>query len=46
MTNLIETIKNDGKVVGVFETDAFWLDIGQLEELDRAQREWKVSADD
>jgi NDP-sugar pyrophosphorylase family protein len=46
MTNLIETIKNDGKVVGVHETDAFWLDIGQLEEFDRAQREWKTFSDD
>lgn len=46
MTTLIENIKRDGKVVGVHETDAFWLDIGRLEELDRAQREWKAISDD
>jgi len=46
MTTLIENIKRDGKFVGVHETDAFWLDIGRLEELDRAQREWKVISDD
>jgi NDP-sugar pyrophosphorylase family protein len=46
MTTLIENIKRDGKVVGVHETDAFWLDIGRLEELDRAQREWKTISDD
>jgi NDP-sugar pyrophosphorylase family protein len=46
MTTLIEDIKRDGKAVGVHETDAFWLDIGRPEELERAQREWKVISDD
>jgi dTDP-glucose pyrophosphorylase len=46
MTTLIEMIKSAGQLVGVHETDAFWLDIGRLEELDRAQREWKTFSDD
>jgi dTDP-glucose pyrophosphorylase len=46
MTSLIETIKSSGRTVGVHETDAFWLDIGRLEELERAQREWQTFSDD
>jgi NDP-sugar pyrophosphorylase family protein len=46
MVDLIDHLLLSKIDVAVYRTDAYWLDIGRLEELDRAQREWKSFSDD
>jgi dTDP-glucose pyrophosphorylase len=46
MVDLIDRLLLAKIDVAVYRTDAYWLDIGQLEELDRAKREWKSFSDD
>ena len=46
MVDLIDHLLFSKIGVAVYRTDAFWLDIGRLEELDRAQREWKTFSND
>lgn len=40
MTDLIETLSSEGKKVVCFPVREYWLDIGQMEDYERAQREF------
>lgn len=41
MTSLFEQLITAGKTTVAYPLREYWLDIGQLEEFERAQREWK-----
>jgi dTDP-glucose pyrophosphorylase/CBS domain-containing protein len=42
MTTLFERLIAEGKATAAYPLREYWLDIGQLEEFERAQREWRT----
>jgi len=41
MTTLFERLIDAGKTTAAYPLREYWLDIGRLEEFERAQREWR-----
>ena len=42
MPTLFERILGAGGQVSAFPVREYWLDVGRLEEFERAQREWSI----
>jgi dTDP-glucose pyrophosphorylase len=43
MPDLLARLINDGKSASAYKFSDYWLDIGRIEEFERAQREWSAS---